>query len=480
MNEAAPGHRWLALALLVVAQFMIVLDVSIMNVALPSIERTFRLAVSDLQWIVTAYTLSFGGFLLLGGRAADLFGRRKIFLIGLSGFTLVSLFIGIANSESLLIPLRALQGFCAAFMSPAALSLVLSIFHDPSERTRALSMWGAVSAAGAAAGLLLGGLLTQYLSWRWNFFVNVPVGALVIYGALMLLPAHADEDKSKKLDIFGALLATAGLMVLVYGLSQAHAWGWDSAKTLGSFGFCILALIAFVWNELKVSNPLVPFSIFRVGNVAAADLVQLPITGAMFAMFFFLSLYVQNILQYSPLKAGLAFLPVTATIGLTASLAPRLIEKVGYKWLLVFAPLLLAAGLSIFTYLPTHGGYVEDILPGILIMAVGLGLTFVSITMAATSGVPPRESGLASGLLSTAQQIGGSLGLAILSSAAATKTTSLLASGSNPLDATVQGFHSAFLVGVSFAIFASIAAFLFIRTVPSVRVREMDISALPH
>lgn len=456
-------HRWWALTLLVVAQFMIVLDVSIMNVALPSIEKTLGLGVTDLQWIVSAYTLAFGGFLLLGGRAADLFGRRRVFILGVVGFSFVSFVIGVSNSAALMAPLRAVQGLCAAFMSPAALSLVLTLFPDGPARTRALSVWGAVSAAGATVGLLLGGILTQYLSWRWNFFVNVPVGVLVTVLGLRFLPAHIQEERSKTLDLPGAALVTTGLILLVYTLTKAATWGWMSFNTLGLLGLGVFLLIAFAANEATVKHPLAPLSFFRVGNVAAADILQLPITASLFSLFFFLSLYVQNVLHYSPLQSGLAFLPMSLTIGLAATLAPNLIRRTGYKPLLIGSPLLIAAALFWLGGITTSSTYF-DFLPQLIVMAVGMGLCFIAITVAATANVPAHESGLASGLLNTAQQIGGALGLAILSSVAASSTANAVRGGGvSATDAMLSGFHSAFYVGACFAVAASVIALVYIR-----------------
>jgi EmrB/QacA subfamily drug resistance transporter len=472
------SQKWLALAFLVLAQFMIVLDVSIMNVALPSIQKDFDLTVTDLQSIVTAYTLAFGGLLLFGGRAADLYGRRFIFLCGVIAFTTVSLLIGIADSAALMVPLRALQGIGAAFMSPAALSIVLTMFRDPAERTRALSIWGAVSAGGATVGLLLGGLLTTYLNWRWNFFVNVPVGILVTIAALWLVPKHEAEESDRTLDLPGAVLATSGLMLLVYTLSHGQAWGWQSTTTLGALALSLILLIGFVINEIYIAkHPLVPFSIFRLGNVAAADLVQLPVTASLFSMFFFISLYVQEIMKYTPLNAGLAFLPVSILIGMGALLAPRLIARLGYKPIIVVAPLLIALGLFTFAHIEVGGSYM-DILPGLLLAAAGLGFSFVSISVAATTGVPPQESGLASGLLTTAQQIGGSLGLAVLTSVATAKTMELAASGTSRAQAVVEGFHAAFYTGVGFAIAASLIALFFIRR-PRTRSERAGFEGLP-
>ncbi len=457
--------RWYDLAILAVAQFMIVLDVSIVNVALPSMQKSFNLSITDLQGIVTAYTLAFGGFLLLGGRAADLYGRKRMFLIGVACFTTISLIIGLADTASLMVPLRALQGLSAAFMSPAALSLILSLFRETKERARALSVWGAVSAGGATAGLLIGGLLTQYLNWRWNFFVNVPVGIAVFITAWQLLPGRAEEERSKTLDLPGAALATVGLMMLVYTLSHGNTWGWATWHTGGLLAFSIFLLCAFLANEATVKHPLMPLSFFKIGNVAAANAMQLPIVASMFSMFFFLSIYVQSILGYSPLQTGLAFLPVSLIIGVVATQAPRAIRRFGYKPLLVIAPLFLALGLFIFTFTTIDSTY-WHILPGLLIMPIGLGLSFVSITIAATAGVPGHESGLASGLLNTAQQIGGSLGLAILSGIASSAgAAAVLQYNTDPRSALLTGFHSAFYAGMGFALLASFIAFMFIKPI---------------
>ncbi len=462
MKEHAK-HWWL-LALLALAQFMVVLDISIMNVALPSVQKTLGLSLTGLQWIVSTYTLAFGGFLLFGGRAADLYGRRLVFVSGVFGFALTSLFVGLAQNEAQMIILRGLQGLSAAFMSPAALSIVLATFREQHERTRALSIWGMVAAGGGAAGVLLGGILTQYLSWRWNFFINVPVGLLVGYFALKLAPKHESEEHDKTLDIPGAALITSGMILLVYTLTEASKWGWLSVHTILFFVISAALIAAFFWNESRAKKPLVPLSVFKIGNIAAADLTQLPITASVFAMFFFVSLYVQSILGYSPVASGLAFLPVPMIIAMTAMFAPRLIKRIGYKPIIVVAPWLLASGLLVLAHVPVEGSYYTHVLPGLALMAVGMGFSFVSITIAATSGVPGHFSGLASGLLTTAQQIGGALGLAILSSVAASKTASYLAA--NPgaqLPALVEGFHIAFYTGIIFCAIASLTAFFLIK-----------------
>ncbi len=465
-------NKWWLLALLALAQFMVVLDISIMNVALPSVQRTLGLSIENLQWIVTIYTLCFGGFLLLGGRAADLFGRRFVFVGGVSAFALVSLFVGLSQNDLQIIILRGLQGLSAAFMSPAALSIILVTFREGSERTRALSVWGAIGAGGAAVGVLLGGILTQYLSWRWNFFVNVPVGLLVAFFAYRLAPAHESEDPTKSLDLPGAVLVTSGLILLVYTLTKASAWGWTSGETLGLLALCFMFFVGFVFNESRVKHPLVPLGIFRVGNIAAADLTQIPITASLFSMFFFVSLYVQTVLGFSPIRSGLSFLPVPLIVGISASLAPRIIKRFGYKIILTLAPWLLAGGLYMLAHVPVGGSYMNDVLPALAFMAVGLGLCFVSITVAATSGVLGHLSGLASGLLNTSQQIGGALGLAILSGIAADRTADLIASAGqgagNPavkMAALVEGFHSAFYAGIVFAVLASLFALFFLKNI---------------
>lgn len=470
MNDS--NRKWYLLGFLALAQFMVVLDVSIMNVALPSVQRSLDFSQEMLQWLVTAYTLSFGGFLLLGGRAADLYGRRFVFVSGVTAFAFISLCVGLAQTDIQMIALRGLQGLAAAFMSPSALSIVLVTFREQHERTRALSIWGAVSAGGGAAGVLLGGILTQYLSWRWNFFVNVPVAMLVAYFALRFAPAHESEEEDRTLDLPGAFLITGGLILLVFALNEITRKGWDSLPTLGLFAVSALIIAAFFYNESRASRPLVPLSIFKIGNIAAADLTQLPITASLFSMFFFVSLYVQNVLGYTPIQSGLSFLPVPLLVGISATLAPRLIQRIGYKPILVGAPFLLMGGLFILAHVPVAGSYTNDVLPALAMMAAGLGFSFVSLTVAATSGVPGHYSGLASGLLNTAQQMGGAIGLAILSAVATATTTGYLASHalspSLRAEALVEGFHAAFYTGMGFALLASIFAFFLIRPIASV------------
>lgn len=445
--------------ILALAQFMVVLDTSVVNVALPAVAHAFHLSQTTLQWVLTAYTLTFGGFLLLGGRAADLYGRRRMFMIGVTCFAIASLLDGLSQSGTMLITLRAVQGLTAAFMSPAALSIVLVTYREGHERNIALSVWGAVASGGAAAGVLLGGIITQYLDWRWNFFVNVPVGLFVLIMAFRLVPAHEAEEKSNELDLPGAVLVTAGMMTLVYGLVEAPTKGWTAASTLIYFGISILLLAGFIINEQRTRRPLVPLSIFKIRNVSGADLMQLPIAASLYSVFFFSSLYIQTVLGYSPVRTGFSFLAVPIAIAITATNAPRVVQKIGYKKLIMMSPLLIALGLFMLGHLPVDGHYFTNILPGMLVMGLGLGFTFVGVTIAATSGVPPKQSGLASGLLNTSQQIGGALGLAILTGVASAQATHY-AKAHHGLSsaALVHGYNTGFYVAVGFAILAALIA----------------------
>lgn len=476
MKKKLQSH-WFILILLALAQFMVVLDVSIVNVMLPEVQKAFHISPTSLQWIVTAYTLAFGGFLLLGGRAADLFGRRRVFLTGVSIFALASLADGLAQSSGMLIAFRGVQGLAGAFMSPAALSIVLVTYQKTKERNVALSVWGAVAAGGAAVGVLLGGVITQYLGWRWNFFINVPIGALVIFGATNLVPKHESEEKSNQLDLPGAILVTTSLISLVYGLVRAPTHGWGSISTIVFFAASLVLLSAFVLNELRVKRPLVPLSIFRIRNLTGANLIQLLNASALFAIFFFSSLYFQNLLGYSPVKTGLSFLVVPLVIAATAINTPRLIKRVGYKPILMFAPLLTATGLILLAHQPLHGSYFAHSMPGMIVMALGLGMTFVSVLVAATSGVAKEQSGLASGLVNTSQQVGGSLGLAVLSAVVASSTTRFLHhayAGTPDLakTAVLHGYHVGYYGGAAFVIGASVLASLIIRHQKNVEAEQ--------
>jgi len=468
-NKSEGTSHWLILIVLALAQFMIVLDVSIVNVALPAIQKAFHMSQANLQWIVTAYTLIFGGFLLLGGRAADLFGRKRLFMVGTFLFGVASLADGLATSGTMLIVLRGLQGLAAAMMSPAALSIVLVTYKEGHERNVALSVWGAVASGGAAAGVLFGGIITQYLGWRWNFFVNVPVALLVLLATYRLVPTHESEETHNNLDLPGAVSITAGLMLLVYGLVKAPSLGWTSNTSLEFFGLSILLIAFFIFNELSAKHPLVPLNIFKIRNVTGANLAQLPIIAGMFSTFFFITLYAQQVLGYSPVKTGLSFLTIPIVIAIAATNVPRVIQKIGFKPILVVGPLFVAAALYWFAQVRVEGNYVHDLLPGFILMGLGMGMNFIAITVAATSGVPARESGLASGILNTSQQIGGALGLAILTGIATSSAANYIKDlHARPdqhavLAAQVQGFHSAFYIAAGFMIAASLIALVVIK-----------------
>lgn len=463
MPEKVRSHWWI-LIVLALAQFMVVLDVSIVNVALPAIQKAFHMSQSNLQWIVTAYTLAFGGFLLLGGRAADLYGRKKLFLIGTIVFGIASLLDGLSQSGTMLIALRAVQGLTAALMSPAALSIVLVTYREGHERNTALSVWGAVASGGAAAGVLLGGVITQYLGWRWNFFINVPVSIAVALAAWRLLPAHESEETHNELDLPGAVSITGALMLLVYGLVEAPSHGWTSNSTLGFLAAFIVLMAFFIWNERRAKHPLVPFDIFRIRNVVGANLTMAPIVAGMFSTFFFTSLYAQEVLGYSPVVTGVSFLTVPIFIAITATNVPRLIKRVGFKPILMVAPLLNAVALFWLAHVRVGGNYWHDLFPGLVLMGLGMGGTFIAITIAATSGVTGRESGLASGLLNTSQQVGGAIGLAVLtglSTSAAARYMQHLHGASTKLagvTAEVHGFHVAFYMASAFMLGAAVLA----------------------
>ncbi|HEX8977915.1 MAG TPA: MFS transporter [Solirubrobacteraceae bacterium] len=440
-------NPWLVLVVACLAQFMVVLDATVVNIALPSVQRGLHFSAANLQWVVNAYTLIFGGFLLLGGRAADLLGRKRLFVAGVILFSAASLLNGVAQSSGMLIVGRGLQGLGGALVSPAALSIVTTTFSDGDQRTRALGVWSAIAASGAAVGLLVGGILTDVASWRWVFFVNVPVGIATVALALRYVSESRAEVEHRSYDIAGAFTVTAGLVVLVYAIVKAQAYGWGSARTLGLSAVALTLLAAFVFIENRSRAPLMRLNIFRIRTLAVADSALLLVASGMFGMFFFASLYVQEILGYSPLRAGLAFLPVSAGIMVGAGLSQQLIRRLGVRRVSIAGIAVATAGMLILTQLPVHGSYAGDLLVGLLPMSIGMGLTFVPITLLGTSGVKGEDAGLASGLFNTAQQVGGSLGLAILASLAASQTSGLLhaSAGANQLAARVSGYHVAFL-----------------------------------
>lgn len=468
VRKKLAGHRenkWAILAVLAVAQFMVVLDVSIVNVALPSIAKDLQFAPNNLQWVVTAYTLTFGGLLLLGGRAADLFGRRKLFIAAVTAFAGASFLCGMAATETQLIIARGIQGFTAAMMSPVALSIVISEFKEGRERNRAMGVWAGVAAGGGAAGVLLGGILTEYFGWRWNFFVNVPIGIIVALIAYELIPRHLGEEKRPpKLDILGAVLVTSGLMSLVYGLSKAPIDGWSSTTVWSFIIAGIVLILGFFFNEAKAKEPLMPLEIFKIRNVAGGNLAFLGVACSLFSMFFFLTLYMQNVLGYSPVKTGLCFLPITIIIGATAAVVSNVVGKIGYKPTMFAGPVTLALGLfTLHSIMKVDGSYWTNVFPGLALCALGMGMTFVSGTLAATSGVPKHFSGLASGILNTSQQVGGAIGLAIISAVAYTTIRTELSTGTNPLSAQVSGYQHGLLVGSALAFVAAIVVLLVVK-----------------
>jgi EmrB/QacA subfamily drug resistance transporter len=459
---ATAKRKWLALALLSVVQFMVVLDIAIVNVALPSIQVDLGFSQENLQWVISAYALFFGGFLLLGGRSADLLGRRRIFLGGLIVFTLSSLFAGLAWSEASLITARAFQGLGAAIITPAALSILSTTFHEGRERNIALGVWGAVGGFGAAAGVLMGGILTDALSWEWIFFVNVPVGVLAIVLAPILLDESRDSSV-KTFDLPGAVLVTAGLSSLVYAITQAGRDGWLAGTTIG-FAVVSLALLAgFVGWELRHPEPLMRFGLLRTKTVAGANVAGFIMGTAMFSMFLMLTLYMQQVLGYSAMETGVAYLAVAGTAIIWSGVAAQLVTRIGVKPVLVSGMTFLTAGLIFFTQVSVGGSYVTDLLPGFLLIGVGIGFSFVPITIAALAGVEPAEAGLASGLINTSQQIGGALGIAALSTIATSRTEDAVSAGTGVPSALVDGFTNAFVAGAIIAGIGIVAALTLIR-----------------
>ncbi len=455
-------RKWLALALLCVVQFMVVLDIAIVNVALPSIKVDLGFSQENLQWVISAYALVFGGFLLLGGRAADLLGRRRIFLAGIVVFTLASLFAGLAWSETSLIAARAFQGLGAAVITPAALSILSTTFTEGRERNIALGVWGAVGGFGAAAGVLLGGILTDALSWEWIFFVNVPVGVTGFVLAPILLKESRDASV-KSFDALGAVLVTSGLSALVYAITQAGQDGWLAGKTVSFFAASLVLLVGFVAWELRHSEPLMRIGILRIKTVSGANVAGFILGTATFSLFLMLTLYMQQVLGYSPMKTGVAYLAVAGTAILWSAVAAQLVTRIGVKPVLVVGMIMLTGGLVYFTQVSVGGSYVTDLLPGFLLIGVGIGFAFVPISIAALAGIQPSEAGLASGLINTSQQIGGALGIALLSTIATSRTDDAIASGSTQAGALVDGFTAAFLAGVVIAALGIAAALTLIR-----------------
>ena len=456
-------RRGLALGLILLAQLLVVIDVSIVTLALPAIQRGLGFSSAGLQWVISAYALAFGGFLLLGGRLADLLGRRRILIAGAGLFTIASLACGLAGSSGMLVAARAAEGLGAAMMAPAAMSLILAISPEGAERNRALGALGAVSGAGGAIGVLAGGMLTTWLSWPWVFFVNLPVGALIVVAARPLLPESRASQVRRRFDTAGAATVSVGLSLLVYALVTAASHGWTSATTIGLLAGAAALIAAFVVIEARSAAPLLPLTFFRNWTVTAANLAGLLLGGLMFPMFVFLSLYMQQVLGYSAVKAGLAFLVIAGGLIASSALAQGLVTRVGAKLVLTAGLLGLTVAQVLFARLPVAGHFTAGLLPGFVVVAAALGLAFVGDVIASTGGVKPADAGLASGLINASQQIGGAIGLAVATSAAGARTAALLRAGHPRTAALAGGFHDAFILTGVLALAAAIAAATLIR-----------------
>jgi EmrB/QacA subfamily drug resistance transporter len=457
-SRSADRARWFALALLATTQFVLILDAAIVGVAMPSIATDLDLSQSDLTWIANAYTLLFGGFLLLGGRLADLLGRRRLFVGGLVLFTAASLIAGLADSGLILVGARALQGFAAALVSPAALSLVMTLFKDGAERNKALGILGAVAGSGAAAGLVLGGILTDWFGWASVFYVNVPIGIAAVLLAFRLLPRSGAVDRSRGFDLAGATTVTGGLALLVYVLVNANDAGWLSVETLGLGALSLALLAAFVVIEMRVEHPLVPLRFFAAPLRRGANVVAVLTTMAMFPMFFFITLYTQQVLGYSPIESGLAQLPFALTIIVVASSIGPVIARLGLRTTAIAGLALMTVGLAWISRLPVDGTFLGDLLGPMLVIATGAGLAFISMMIAATNSAAEHEAGLASGLINTAQQVGGALGLGVLVAVATTRTESVMTTGEPVAVALTEGFQIGLLVGAGIALAGAVAA----------------------
>ena len=462
-------RRWLSLIVLCLGALMIVLDTTIVNVALPSIREALGFSETSLAWVVNAYILTFGGFLLLGGRLGDLFGHRRLFLAGITLFTLASLACGLATTQGFLVTARAIQGLGGAVASAVALSLIMNLFPEPAERAKAMGFYGFVAAGGGSIGVLLGGVLTNALNWHWVFLVNLPIGVAVVALSLVLVPTGQRPATAARLDIAGALTVTASLMLAVYAIVNGNQVGWTSAQTLGLLAAAAALFALFLGIEARVRAPLMPLALFRLRNVATANVIGVLWTAAMFAWFFLSALYLQLVLGYSPLQVGLAFLPANVIMAaFSLGLSARLVMRFGIRLPLTMGLLLAAVGLALFGRAPVEGNFAKDVLPGMILLGLGAGIAFNPVLLAALSDVAPEDSGLASGVVNTAFMMGGALGLAILASLAASRTSSLLVKGLGQLAALNGGYHVAFLVAALFAAVASALGAALLRfTTPS-------------
>ncbi len=457
------ASRWGVLALCAIAQFMVVLDVSIVNVALPQMRHDLGLSLTSQQWVVNAYTLMFAGFLMLGGRAADLFGRRRVFLVGLSLFTIASLIGGLAQTGTWLITARAAQGLGGAVLAPTSLSLLTSSFTDMTERRRAMGVWSATAASGAAAGVLAGGILTDFVDWRWVLFVNVPIGLVMLVAAPWTLTES--QGARRRLDVEGAFAITAGLALLVYGIVATDTHPWGSSQTIMALAGGTAFLVAALFIEARVAaNPLVPLSVFRRRSLCAANGIAMAVGAALFGMYFFVSLYLQEVMGYSPLRTGLAILPAGTMTLAGALAAPRVVAKIGARRQLVLGPAIAAAGLVWMSFVSYGDGYLTHMLVPLVLFGLGIGTTFVPMTLTATAGIPPSEAGLAAGLVNTSRQIGGAMGLAVLATLAAGATRETHPSGALAVqNALTTGYDRAFLVA-GLLLLAGAGLALFVRT----------------
>ncbi|MDT3399244.1 MFS transporter [Streptomyces sp. B1866] len=455
-SALATARGKLVLVLLCAVAFLDFVDASIVTIALPAIQRDLDFSVQSLQWVSSGYLLTYGGFMLLGGRASDLLGRRRVLVAGTVLFAVASLGGGMATNAGTLVAGRLVQGAGAALMLPAALSILTTTFHQGTDRHKALGAWGGTAGLASAAGVLLGGVLTEGPGWRWVMFVNPPVCVLILFAVFRLIPGERPPARPASFDVRGALLSCAGMLLLVYALVEAPDEGWGSVRTVGGLAGAAALLAAFLVNERSARDPLVPLSIFRVKGLAAADATQLIGVAGFLSMFFFLTLYMQNVLGFTEIETGLAYLPVCVGVGLAAGVASKLFARVGTRPVIVAGCLVAAAGVYLLSRIPVDGSYVSDLLPGLTIMSLGLGAVFVAITTAANAGVPADRAGLAAALLNAAQQIGGALGLAIFSAVATARTNHLLAHHADPAHALTSGFHRALLAASVFLLAAAV------------------------
>jgi EmrB/QacA subfamily drug resistance transporter len=469
---AADPRRWKALAVLGVAYLMVVLDVAIVNVALPSIQTDLGFSTEDLQWVVSGYALTFGGFLLLGGRIGDLLGRRAVFMVGLAAFAVTSLLAGLATSPELLVAARLAQGAAGAILSPSVFSIVSVTFQEGAERNKALGILGGIAGSGAAIGVLLGGVFSEYIGWEWIFFVNVPVALLTLLLVRRYVAESRADGLTKHFDAWGAVTVTGSLMLLVYGLTQSTSNGWGSLETIGSLVGSAVLMAIFLTIELRSRSALVPLGIFRRRTLSAANAIGFGLGTMTFGMFFLLSLYMQQVLGYSAMKTGVSYLAVALTVVAASAISQAFVTRIGVKPVLVAGMGLLTIALLYFSQVSPDGSYLGDLLPGFLLIGVGMGFSFVPISIAALAGVGDREAGLASGLINTTQQIGGALGVALLITVATTRTEDMVASGAAAPEALTNGFGLAFFVAAGFA-FASL-----VLTLVALKGDELDVAAL--